>query len=293
MSRALITGAGGLVGSSLAAAYGDGAVALRHRDLDVTDARAVDEVVERVRPDVIFNTAVIGVDDCEADRALAERINVTGPVRLAAAAERAGAAIVHFSSNYVFDGGRTDGLPYTIEDEAHPVNVYGVTKLQGERAVAAACSRALVVRTSWVFGQGKASFLSTAAAKLARGERLQAINDTFASTTYVTDLVERLLELVRLRHYGTFHLVNDGVCSYETFAREAASILGLSDEAAHALIDSASEAEHRRPAPRPRWTPMRCLLSERLGLRPMRPWHDALREYVRPGGAAGFSPPNK
>jgi dTDP-4-dehydrorhamnose reductase len=278
VTRALITGAGGLFGSALAAAYGDDAVALRHRDLDITDARAVDATVERVRPEVIFNCAVIGVDDCEADRALAERINVAGPVQLAASAERIGAAIVHFSSNYVFDGRRTDRLPYTIEDEAHPINVYGATKLQGERAVAAACSRALIVRTSWVFGRGKASFLSTAAAKLARGERLQAISDTFASTTYVADLVDRLLELVRLRHYGTFHLVNDGSCSYESFAREAARILGLGDAAADALIESTSEG---RPAPRPRWTPMRCLLSERLKLRPLRPWQDALREYVR------------
>jgi dTDP-4-dehydrorhamnose reductase len=275
MTRVLITGAGGLVGSALAAAYGDDAVALRHRELDITDARTVDATVARIRPEVVFNCAVIGVDDCEADPALAERVNVTGPVQLAAAAERTGAAIVHFSSNYVFDGRRTDGLPYTIEDEAHPVNVYGTTKLQGERAVAATCPRALIVRTSWVFGRGKASFLSTAAEKLARGERLQAISDTFASTTYVADLVERLGELVRLRHYGTFHLVNDGACSYETFAREAARILGLGDP----LIDSIPE---RRPAPRPRWTPMRCLLSERLGLRPLRPWQDALRDYVQP-----------
>lgn len=281
MTRALITGAGGLVGSALATAYGDGAVALRHRELDITDPRAVDAIVARLRPEVIFNCAVIGVDDCEADPALAERINVTGPARLAAAAERIGAAIVHFSSNYVFDGRRTDGLPYTIEDEAHPVNVYGATKLQGEHAVAAACSRAYIVRTSWVFGRGKVSFLSTAAGKLARGERLQAIGDTFASTTYVADLVERLLDLIRLRHYGTFHVVNDGACSYETFAREAARILGLGDEEAEALIESTSEASHRRPAPRPRWTPMRCLLSERLGLVPLRPWQDALRDYVR------------
>jgi dTDP-4-dehydrorhamnose reductase len=276
--RALITGAAGLVGSALAAACGEGAVALRHRELDITDTDAVDATVARVRPEVIFNCAVIGVDDCESDPALAGRVNVTGPTQLAAAAERIGAAIVHFSSNYVFDGRRTDGLPYTIKDEAHPVNVYGATKLEGERAVAEACSRALVVRTSWVFGRGKASFLSTAAERLARGERLRAIGDTFASTTYVADLVARVVELVRLRHYGTFHVVNDGVCSYETFAREAARILGLSDEAAQALIERTAEA---RPAPRPRWTPMRCLLSERLGLPPLRPWQDALRDHVR------------
>ena len=112
--RVLITGAAGLVASSLAAAYGDDdVIALRHADLDITDARAVHETVRRVRPSVVFNCAVIGVDECEADPQLAERVNVGGPAHLARAAESAGATIVHFSTNYVFDGRRTDGIPYT------------------------------------------------------------------------------------------------------------------------------------------------------------------------------------
>ncbi|HEV3486299.1 MAG TPA: sugar nucleotide-binding protein, partial [Vicinamibacterales bacterium] len=134
--RVLITGAAGLVASSLAAAYGDDeVVALRHRDLDITDARAVEETVRRAGPDVVFNCAVIGVDDCEADPPLAERVNVAGPAHLARAAESCGATIVHFSTNYVFDGRRTDGIPYAPDDEPNPINVYGETKLRGERAV--------------------------------------------------------------------------------------------------------------------------------------------------------------
>lgn len=272
--RVLITGAAGLVGSALAEAYGgDDVFALRHRDLDITDPGAVRETMQRLRPDVVFNCAVIGVDECEADPRLAERVNVDGPAHLAAAAERVGAVMVHFSSNYVFDGGRTDGLPYTIDDEPRPINVYGATKLRGERAVAAAASRALVVRTSWIFGAGKESFLSTAAARLARGERIRAITDTFASTTSVADLVARVRELVQRGPAGTYHVVNDGVCSYETFAMEAARLVGADD----ALIERTTES---RPAPRPRWTPMRCLLSERLGLAPLRPWQDALAAYA-------------
>jgi len=268
--RALITGAAGLVGSALANAYED-TVALRHRDLDITDARAVDEMVQRVRPEVVFNCAVIGVDECETDPDLAERVNVIGPAQLAASAERVGATIVHFSTNCVFDGRRTTGVPYTIDDEPHPINVYGATKLRGERAVTDAASRALIIRTSWVFGRGKASFLSTVAARLARGERVQAVHDTFASTTYVHDLVARVLELVQRAQSGTYHVVNDAICSYETFAREAARLVGASET----LIESAPEASHARPAPRPRWTPMQCVAP------PLRPWQDALREYVQ------------
>lgn len=222
---------------------------------------------------------MIGVDRCEADPALAERVNVSGPAQLAACAERVGATIVHFSSNYVFDGQRTS-IPYTIDDDPRPVNVYGATKLLGEQAVAAAASRAFIVRTSWVFGPAKESFLSTVAARLARGETVQAIADTFASTTFVSDLVMRVQELVRRGHHGTYHVVNEGVCSYESFAREAARLVGLSDDAARRLIETATEASLRRLAPRPRWTPMRCVLSERLGLTPLRPWQHALAAYL-------------
>lgn len=265
--RVLITGAAGLVGSSLATEYGnEDVIAVRHRDLDITDARAVEETVRRAGPDVVFNCAVIGVDDCEADPALAERINVAGPAHLARAVESSGATIVHFSTNYVFDGRRTNGIPYATDDEPNPINVYGETKVRGERAVLAAASRALIVRTSWVFGPGKNSFLSTVAGRLARGERVQAITDTFASTTWVRDLTSRVRELVQRAAYGTHHVVNDGVCSYETFALEAARLVG----APETRIDRATEASLRRAAPRPRWTPMQCTP-------PLRPWQEALR----------------
>jgi len=268
--RILIAGASGLVGSSLAAAYREEDVlALRHRELDITDARAVEERVRRAAPDVIFNCAVIGVDECEDDPALAERVNVAGPAALARAAETVGATIVHFSTNYVFDGHRTDSRLYTTADEPHPVNVYGETKVRGERAVLAAASRALVVRTSWVFGPGKNSFLSTVADRLRRGERVEAIADTFASTTYVGDLTARVMELVQRGAYGLHHAVNDGVCSYESFALEAARVVG----APETLIERASEASLRRRAPRPRWTPMECAP-------PLRSWQEALRAAI-------------
>ena len=268
--RILITGSAGLVGSELVRAYAsEDVIALTHRDLDITDAGAVDETLRRVRPEVVFNCAVIGVDDCEADPALAERVNVAGPAQLAAAAERVGAAMVHFSSNYVFDGERADGLPYTIHDEPRPINVYGVTKVRGERAVLEASTRAFIVRTSWVFGAGKASFLSTVTERLARGERVRAITDTFASATYVRDLAACVRELVARRQYGTHHVVNEGVCSYETFAREAARLTGANED----LIEVTTEASMARPAPRPRWTPM-------AGAPPLRAWKDALRDYA-------------
>lgn len=258
----------------------DNVFALRHAALDVGDAAAVEAVFDRIAPDLVINCAVIGVDACENDPALAERVNVDGPANLARAAVRSGAAILHFSSNYVFSGQRDPGEPYTIEDEPRPVNVYGKTKLAGERAVLEACERAYIVRTSWVYGSAKNSFLSTVAAKLRRGERVQAICDTWANTTHVGDLADRVRAILDRRVYGLYQIVNEGVCSYETFARQAAALASVPESAAERLIEVVTEASMHRAALRPPCTPMRCLLSERLGLGAMRPWQDALRSYV-------------
>jgi dTDP-4-dehydrorhamnose reductase len=280
--RVLITGAGGLVSSALAGKFSD-IVALKHAALDVGDKVAVDSIIDRAEPDLIINCAVIGVDECERDPSAARRVNVDGPAHLADAAARCGAGIVHFSSNYVFDGRPPAREPYTIGDEPRPVNVYGKTKLEGERAVAERCPRAVIVRTSWVFGRGKDSFLSTAAARLKRGERVKAISDTWASTTYVADLAQRVVEILERGATGIYHIVNNGICSHETFAREAAAFAGVPTEVADRLIEVTSESEMNRAAPRPPFTPMRCLLSERLGFAPMRSWQDALLAYVADG----------
>lgn len=270
--RVLITGAGGLVASALVPHF-DNVVALKHAAVDIGDASAVDRTFDTVRPDVIINCAVIGVDECQRDPALAERVNVAGPANLAEAAQQHGAAIVHFSSNYVFEGLPAKREPYTVDDETHPINEYGVTKLAGERAVVDRCPRAFIIRTSWVYGPGKQNFLGTAAEKLKRGETIQAIGDTWASTTYVADLAERVREIIDGGVYGMHHAVNEGVCSYEIFARRAAALADVPPEIAERLIKVVSEREMNR-APRPPWTPMRCLP-------PMRSWEEALAAYVR------------
>jgi dTDP-4-dehydrorhamnose reductase len=286
----LLTGAGGLVSSALAPLFSD-IVALKHAALDVADRAAVDAVVDRAQPDLIINCAVIGVDECEQDPALARRVNADGPAHLAAAGAQCGAAIVHFSSNYVFDGRPAKREPYTIDDEPHPINVYGRTKLQGERAVLERLARSFIIRTSWVYGPGKNSFLSTVVGRLKRGESVQAIGDTWASTTYVADLAARVREIIDRGTAGTYHVVNDGLCSYETFARDAAGFAGVPSEVADRLIEVISEAAVNRPAPRPPWTPMRCLLSERIGLPPMRHWRDALLAWVASSTAGTPSAP--
>jgi dTDP-4-dehydrorhamnose reductase len=257
--------------------------ACRHADLDITDRSAVQRVIAELRPEVIYNCAVLQVDDCQRDPAKAEAVNVRGPQYLAEAASTIGAEIVQFSTQYAFTGEPLGRAPYTIEDKPEPVNVYGTSKVAGEQSVRDACSRSYVVRTSWVYGSGKKSFLCTIADDLKAGRKVQAIDDIWSSTTYVEDLIARTAEILRGRRYGTYHVVNAGTCTYYEFALEAGRLAGLSREQIDPLIEITHERDMKRIAVRPRFTPLRCLLSEELGLAPMRDWRAALAAYVRNG----------
>jgi dTDP-4-dehydrorhamnose reductase len=278
--KVIVTGAGGLVGGSLSRrlARGRTVLALGRADLDVTDAAAARRLILSERPALVANCAVLGVDECERDPTAARAVNVDAPRALAAACAEAGAEFLHFSTNYVFDGRR--GVPYAEDDEPSPLNVYGRTKAEGERAALGAGPRCYVVRTSWVFGAGKNSFLSTAHRELRAGRSVRAIKDSWASVTYVEDLSRRVEEIIGRAGYGLSHVVNGGVCTQEDFAREAARLVGLRGEEGALLVEAVPESEMRRAAPRPRFTPMRSLAEGRLGLTPLRGWREALADYV-------------
>ena len=281
--KILVTGATGLVGSHLARvlARDHEVLALKHADLDISDANAVNHCLSAFRPSLVVNCAVIQVDESEQNPAKAQAVNVRGPRWLAAAANRVDAEVVHFSTQYAFDGEPVGRSPYTIEDEPRPINTYGRTKVASEAAVRDLCARSYVIRTSWVYGSGKNSFLCTVHNDLHAGKPVRALVDIWSSTTYVEDLIQRLLLILAKGRYGTYHIVNEGVCSYYEFALEAGQLVGLNREQLDPLIEVMKEAEMRRTAARPRYTPMRCLLSEELGLPPMRDWRSALAAYVK------------
>lgn len=280
--RILISGVAGLVGSHLARrmAREHEVLALTHGDLDITDGAAVRRCVADAKPALIINCAVLQVDESEQEPARAQAVNVDGPGFVAEAANEVGAEIVHFSTQYAFDGEPVRRLPYTIEDAPRPVNNYGRTKVAGEAAVRAACARSFIVRTSWVYGSGKNSFLCTVANDLKAGRTVRAIDDIWSSTTFVDDLIERMMAIRAIGRYGTYHVVNEGVCTYYEFALEAGRLLGLARDRIDSLIDITHERDMKRVAARPRYTPLRCVLSEQLGLPPMRDWRAALAEYV-------------
>jgi dTDP-4-dehydrorhamnose reductase len=281
--KILVTGAAGLVGRHLAhtLARDHDVLALKRSDLDISDRDAVHRYVSAVKPSLIVNCAVIQVDESEQNPPKAQAVNVEGPRFLAAAASRLDAEMVHFSSQYAFDGEPVGRPPYTIDDEPRPVNVYGRTKIASEEAVRDACARSYIIRTSWVYGSGKNSFLCTVHSDLHSGKLVRAIVDIWSSTTYVEDLIHRILQILATRRYGTYQIVNEGLCSYYEFALEAGRLVKLNREQLDRLIEIVHAGDMKRIAVRPRYTPMRCLLSEQLGLSPMRDWRAALADYVR------------
>src|SRR5947208_3734632 len=280
--KILILGAGGLVGKEFARQFSDGhqVVGLTHRELDIRNTPGVRSVVLNERPAVVINCAVLGVDACELDPSLAWSVNVLGAENLAKATAAVDGEIVQISSNFVFGGTRNDDSFYTVEDVPAPINVYGRSKLAGERAAVAASRRSFIVRTSWVFGAGKDNFFSTAPRSLHAGRQIRAVTDAWASATYVCDLVSRVHEILARRYYSTYQVVNDGLCSYYDFALEAARILRIPDSDLTQLIEPVKLGDIRIQSKRPRSTPMRCTVSEKLGLSPLRNWRAALAEYI-------------
>jgi dTDP-4-dehydrorhamnose reductase len=294
--RIMIAGAGGLVGRELARGLSDNhqVLALKRQDLDITNNQAVRQLVDDERPSLIIDCAVLGLSACEIDQSRAWDVNVVGTENLARAAAGVDADFMYLSTNYVFDGKREDNLPYTIHDTPAPVNTYGQTKLAGERVAMSVSLRTFVVRTSWIFGVGKKNFFSTIHHSLRAGKRTQSITDVWASSTYVRDLAARVDEILKHRHYSIYHVVNRGTCSYYDFALEAARVLNLSNAATKHLIEPVKASEVPHSVRRPRFTPMRCVVSEELGLSPMRDWRASLADYIRSDESAkptvgGFS----
>jgi len=284
--KVAIVGAGGLVGSEFARKLSPHheVLCFTHSDLDITDSEAVNRVILNSRPELIINCAVLGVDACELNPSLARSVNVAGAENLAKAANAVAAEFVHLSSNYVFDGDRSRDSTYTIKDEPLPINIYGQTKLAGERAVSGATERCFIIRTSWVFGAGKNNFFSTALRSLRAAQKVRAITDVWASATSVPDLVSRVMDIVALHHYSTYHVVNSGVCSYYEYALEAARLLRIPEPDLTTLIQPVKLDDLLLRAQRPLYTPMSCTVSAEIGLAPLRDWRAALAEYIHAGG---------
>ena len=255
---------------------GDEVLAYDHRRLDIGDTPAVLAVIGDQRPDAIINCAAwTDVDGCESDAQKAERVNSFGPENLARAARDTNAVLITISTDYVFDGAK-EGF-YTQRDQPSPISVYGKYKLEGERRAQEAHARTIVVRSGYIFGPGGKNFLSNVVSRAERGETLKTIADYWGTPTYGDDLAVRLRELAVRDLPGIYHVVNSGDgASFETFSHEALRLAGLDD----AHLEVVQGDSLGRPAPRPHNSRLKCLLSEAIGLAPLRPWQAALEHFI-------------
>jgi dTDP-4-dehydrorhamnose reductase len=277
--KVLITGAGGMGARALVAhctARGDEVFAHTRESLDITKPDDVREVFERERPDTVINCAAwTDVDGCELNPERAVLINSEAVETLATNSRLVGSSLITISTDYVFDGNK-EGF-YTQRDDPEPQSAYGIAKLQGERRAKFVSARTIVVRSGWIFGVGGKNFLATVVERARRGERLKAIADAYGTPTYAPHLAARLRELAERDLPGTYHVVNSGAgASFLEFAEEAARAAGVEN----VEIESVSMDSLLRPAPRPRNSRLRCLLSEAIGLEPLPGWQEALKEFA-------------
>jgi len=277
--RVVVTGGRGLVGHAVSehcAAVGDEVLSYGHKDLDITDRDDVREMIHRDRPDVVINCAAwTNVDGCESDQERAFAANSAGPENLAAACKEAECIFITISTDYVFDGAKS-GF-YTQLDEPNPESVYAASKLEGERLSARAYDGSIIVRTGYVFGPGGINFLSTVVERIKKGERIKAISDAYGTPTYAKDLAVRLRELAEKNVAGIYHVVNSGPgVSFEEFTRKAIALLGNRE----VVVEAVSADALNRPAKRPRNSRMRCLLTEKIGLPPLRDFESALEDFL-------------
>ncbi len=220
----LITGSKGQLGTELAKLLPE-AILTDVADLDITDAAAVANFVKVHNIDTIINCAAYtAVDKAEDDEALAAKINIDGPRNLA----QSGAKVIHISTDYVFDG--SGHKPYAPEDAAHPISVYGRTKLAGEQEVLKYAKEAVIIRTAWLYSPYGNNFVKTMRRLGAERESLNVVADQIGTPTYAADLAQAIVQVLpqmSAENKGVYHFTNEGVCSWYDFARKIMELSGL------------------------------------------------------------------
>ena len=287
MSRYLITGAAGMLGRDLQTVLSDRYVtAVTRSELDVTDLAAVTEAV--AGHDVIINaSAFTAVDDAETDEERATAINGTGAGNLAQAAAGVGAILVHFSTDYVFNGRAS--RPYPENSPLDPVSAYGRSKAEGERLVALRNpERSFLVRTAWLYGQHGTNFAKTMLRLAGERETLSVVDDQVGQPTWSMDLARATRLLLDSRApFGIYHGTNSGQASWCDFAKAIFLAAGLDPE----RISPISGAEFVRPARRPSYSVLGHDGWAAAGLAAPRDWKDALGEAFASGNVGNVGTP--
>ena len=285
-NRILVTGAGGMVGSYVDDVFSDHDLYLTDvvamdkdcASLDVCDPGAVMDAVKNIKPDLVLHlAAATDVDRCQLEPDWAHTVNSIGTQNVALACQSTNALLVYVSTGNVFSGDKK--IEYTEFDEPGPMNVYGESKLVGEQIVKSLLNRYYIVRAGWMIGGGEKDkkFVGKIARMIVEGNSsLKAVNDKYGSPTYARDLLNGISKLVDTGYYGLYHMVNPGIVSRYQISEVLRDVLEYPDLA----IESVSSDHFPSAAPRIRMEALRNYKLELLGCNWMRPWEEALKDYV-------------
>ncbi len=279
--RILVTGAGGQLGLSLRKIAGEypsfGFVFADSGELDITDSAAVDAFLTECGAAVVINCAAYtAVDKAETDADAAAAVNTAAVMGLAMAAASHDAALVHISTDYVFDG--TAARPYAEDAEPCPMGVYGRTKAEGEREMMRSGCRGAIVRTAWLYSEFGHNFVRTMLSLSSVRDTVSVVCDQTGSPTYATDLARAVMTLVEGGFCGPariYHFTGEGCCTWSEFAER---IFGISG--AHCRVLPITSQQYGAPAPRPSYSVLATDRIRAAGVK-LRPWRESLEECVK------------
>ena len=280
MKKIIVTGCNGQLGRAVNEYYKDNSeyqlVNTDVAELDITNIEAVMKFVSEVKPYAIINCAAhTNVNACETQEDLAFKINAIGPRNLAIASREYDAKLIHISTDYVFAG--DNDHPYREYDEVAPQSAYGRTKLQGERFVQQFADKYFIVRTAWLYGDGK-NFVKTMLGLGKTNDTVRVVGDQVGSPTSAKELAKAIGVLVPSDNYGIFHGTCEGVCSWADFTEEFYRLAGLTTKVEHITTD-----EYPTPAKRPAYSVLDNYMFSSTTDFKFADWKDAIKEYMESG----------
>lgn len=247
-------------------------------DMDITNRTSAETTIKEINPDIIINCAAFtAVDDCENNEETAHAVNAGGVANIANAAESIDAPLVHFSTDYVFDGLKKS--PYIESDVTNPQSVYGKSKLEGEHNLIKSTGKYFIFRISWLYGRHGNNFVKTirrvALQKLKNNEPLKVVNDQFGTPTSSISVCKQILPVISTNNFGIYHCTNEGECTWFDFAGYIIKHLNITVE-----IIPCTTAEFPRPAPRPPYSVLENNHLKSLGLNNMPHWNKAFKTFI-------------
>jgi dTDP-4-dehydrorhamnose reductase len=279
--KLLIIGSGGQLGYDFvnqAEMAGHVVVPADYPQIDIRARSSAGAYIDSVKPDAIVNCAAFtAVDNCESERDSAFALNAEACGNLAEAAKRVSAMLIHFSTDYVFDG--LGSAPYTEDSPPNPQSVYGKSKLAGEEAIVGIYDNNMIFRIAWLYGSHGNNFVKTirriAAAAALEGRPLKVVNDQFGTPTWTVDVCQQVLAALGGSERGIFHCTSEGFCSWFDFAAEIAASAGID-----VSIEPCATEEFPRPAPRPRYSVLENARLKSCGIHIMPDWRSGFGKFL-------------